>query len=330
MTARRALITGIGGQDGSLLAELLLEEGYDVFGIVRRATSEQFDNLDGVRDRIELVRADLLDELSLVEALRECRPHEVFNLASPSFVPMSWKQPVLTAEFAAVGVTALLESIRLVDPEIRFYQASSSEIFGEPREVPQTEETPLLPVTPYGVAKAYGHLIVRSYRRRYGLYAGSGILYNHESPRRPLDFVTRKIAHAAAAISLGLAGELRLGDLDARRDWGYAGDYVRAMALMLRQEEPDDFVIASGVTHSVQELVELAFGHVGLDWREYVHIDESLRRGAAELHDLVGDSSKARTRLGWTPTMDFEGLVRLLVDADLERLRGQTVAAGSS
>ncbi len=243
---------------------------------------------------------------------------------------MSWKQPVLTAEFAAVGVTALLESIRLVDPEIRFYQASSSEIFGEPREVPQTEETPLLPVTPYGVAKAYGHLIVRSYRRRYGLYAGSGILYNHESPRRPLDFVTRKIAHAAAAISLGLAGELWLGDLDARRDWGYAGDYVRAMALMLRQEEPDDFVIASGVTHSVQELVELAFGHVGLDWREYVHIDESLRRGAAELHDLVGDSSKARTRLGWTPTMDFEGLVRLLVDADLERLRGQTVAASSS
>jgi GDPmannose 4,6-dehydratase len=330
MDARRALITGIAGQDGSLLAELLLDEGYEVVGVVRRATSEQFDNLDGVRDRIELVRADLLDELSLVEALRECRPHEVFNLASPSFVPMSWKQPVLTAEFAAVGVTALLESIRLVDPEIRFYQASSSEIFGEPREVPQTEETPLLPVTPYGVAKAYGHLIVRSYRRRYGLYAGSGILYNHESPRRPLDFVTRKIAHAAAAISLGLAGELRLGDLDARRDWGYAGDYVRAMALMLRQEEPDDFVIASGVTHSVQELVELAFGHVGLDWREYVHIDESLRRGAAELHDLVGDSSKARTRLGWTPTMDFEGLVRLLVDADLERLRGQTVAASSS
>jgi GDPmannose 4,6-dehydratase len=330
MAARRALITGIAGQDGSLLAELLLEDGYEVFGIVRRATSERFDNLAGVRDRIELVQADLLDELSLVDALRECRPQEVFNLASPSFVPMSWKQPVLTAEFAAVGVTALLESIRLVDPEIRFYQASSSEIFGEPREVPQTEETPFLPVTPYGVAKAYGHLIVRSYRRRYGLYVGSGILYNHESPRRPLDFVTRKIAHAAAAISLGLAGELWLGDLDARRDWGYAGDYVRAMALMLRQEEPDDFVIASGVTHSVQELVELAFGHVGLDWREYVHIDESLRRGVAELHDLVGDSSKARTRLGWTPTMDFEGLVRLLVDADLERLRGQTVVASSS
>jgi GDPmannose 4,6-dehydratase len=330
MAARRALITGIAGQDGSLLAELLLEQGYDVFGVVRRATSEQFDNLAAIRERIELVQADLLDELSLVDALRQCRPHEVFNLASPSFVPMSWKQPVLTAEFAAVGVTALLESIRLVDPEIRFYQASSSEIFGEPREVPQAEETALSPVTPYGVAKAYGHLIVRSYRRRYGLYACSGILYNHESPRRPLDFVTRKIAHAAAAISLGLAGELWLGDLDARRDWGYAGDYVRAMALMLRQDEADDFVIASGVAHSVQELVELAFGHVGLDWREYVHIDESLRRGAAELHDLVGDSSKARSRLGWAPTVDFEGLVRLLVEADLARLRGQAVAASSS
>ena len=330
MAARRGLITGIAGQDGSLLAELLLADGYEVFGIVRRATSEQFDNLAAIRDRVELVQADLLDELSLVDALREFRPHEVFNLASPSFVPMSWKEPVLTAEFAAVGVTALLESIRLVDPEIRFYQASSSEIFGEPREVPQTEETALSPVTPYGVAKAYGHLIVRSYRRRYGLYACSGILYNHESPRRPLDFVTRKIAHAAAAISLGLAGELWLGDLDARRDWGYAGDYVRAMALMLRQEEPDDFVISGGVAHSVQELVELAFGHVGLDWREYVHIDESLRRGTAELHDLVGDSSKARARLGWTPTLDFEGLVRLLVEADLERLRGQPIPASSS
>jgi len=330
MAARRGLITGIAGQDGSLLAELLLEDGYEVFGIVRRATSEQFDNLAAIRDRVELVQADLLDELSLVDALRQFGPQEVFNLASPSFVPMSWKEPVLTAEFAAVGVTALLESIRLVDPEIRFYQASSSEIFGEPREVPQTEETALSPVTPYGVAKAYGHLIVRSYRRRYGLYACSGILYNHESPRRPLDFVTRKVAHAAAAISLGLAGDLWLGDLDARRDWGYAGDYVRAMALMLRQEEPDDFVISGGVAHSVQELVELAFGHVGLDWREYVHIDESLRRGTAELHDLVGDSSKARARLGWTPTLDFEGLVRLLVEADLERLRGQPIPASSS
>ena len=324
MAARRALITGIAGQDGSLLAE-----GYEVFGVVRRATSEQFENLEAVRDRVELVQADLLDELSLMDALKTCRPHEVFNLASPSFVPMSWKQPVLTAEFAAVGVTALLESIRLVDPEVRFYQASSSEIFGEPREVPQTEETALAPVTPYGVAKAYGHLIVRSYRKRYGLYACSGILYNHESPRRPTDFLPRKVAQAAAAISLGLAGELWLGDLDPRRDWGYAGDYVRAMALMLRQDEPDDYVIATGVLHSVQELVELAFGHVGLDWQEYVHIDESLRRGSAELHDLVGDASKARARLGWSPTVEFAGLVRLLVDADLERLRRGEVKVGA-
>jgi len=329
MSARRALITGIGGQDGSLLAELLVEEGYEVFGVVRRATSEQFDNLASVRERVELVQADLLDQLSLVDVLRTCRPHEVFNLASPSFVPMSWKQPVVTAEFAAVGVTALLESIRHVDPDIRFYQASSSEIFGEPREVPQTEETALAPVTPYGVAKAYGHLIVRSYRKRYGLYACSGILYNHESPRRPLDFVTRKVAHAAASISLGLSGELWLGDLDARRDWGYAADYVRAMALMVRQEEPGDYVIATGVGHSVRELVEIAFGRVGLDWQEYVHIDESLVRGAAELHDLVGDASKAREQLGWSPTVDFEGLVHLLVDADLERLRREQVGVSA-
>jgi GDPmannose 4,6-dehydratase len=329
MAARRALITGIAGQDGSLLAELLLSEGYEVFGVVRRPTSDHFENLEPIRNRIELLQAELLDELSLVDVLKTCRPGEVYNLASPSFVPMSWKQPVQTAEFAAVGVTALLESIRHVDQEIRFYQASSSEIFGEPREVPQTEETALAPVTPYGVAKAYGHLIVRSYRKRYELYACSGILYNHESPRRPLDFVTRKIAHGAAAISLGLEGELWLGDLDARRDWGYAGDYVRAMALMLRQDEAEDYVIASGVPHSVQELVELAFGHVGLDWQEYVHLDESLRRGAAELHDLVGDSSKARERLGWTPTVDFEGLVRRLVDADLERLRREEVRVGA-
>jgi GDPmannose 4,6-dehydratase len=321
MDVRRALVTGIAGQDGSLLAELLLEQGYEVFGVVRRPTSEQFENIEPIRERIELVQADLLDELSLVDALKTCRPHEVYNLASPSFVPMSWRQPVLTAEFAAVGVTALLESIRLVDSEIRFYQASSSEIFGEPREVPQTEDTPLSPVTPYGVAKAYGHLIVRSYRKRYGLFACSGILYNHESPRRPADFVTRKISRAAAAISLGLQGDLWLGNLDARRDWGYAGDYVRAQWLMLQQDEAEDYVIASGVPHSVRELVELAFGHVGLDWEQYVHIDESLVRGAAELYDLVGDASKARTQLGWQPTLDFEGLVKLLVDADLDRLR---------
>ena len=321
MDARRALVTGIAGQDGSLLAELLLEQGYEVFGVVRRPTSEQFENIEPIRERIELVQADLLDELSLLDALKTCRPHEVYNHASPSFVPMSWRHPVQTAEFAAVGVTALLETIRLVDSEIRFYQASSSEIFGEPRAVPQTEDTPLSPVTPYGVAKAYGHLIVRSYRKRYGLFACSGILYNHESPRRPADFVTRKISRAAAAISLGLEGELWLGNLDARRDWGYAGDYVRAQWLMLQQDEAEDYVIASGVPHSVRELVELAFGHVGLDWEQYVHIDESLVRGAAELYDLVGDASKARAQLGWQPTLDFDALVKLLVDADLDRLR---------
>jgi GDPmannose 4,6-dehydratase len=319
---RRALITGVGGQDGSLLAETLLEQGYEVFGVVRRAPSE-YENLAGLRDRIELIQADLLDQLSLVDALRGCRPREVYNLASPSFVPLSWKQPVLTAEFAAVGVTALLEAIRHVDAEIRFYQASSSEIFGEPLEVPQTESTPLSPLTPYGVAKAYGHFITASYRRRYGLHGSCGILYNHESPLRPVDFVPRKVARGAAAISLGLEGELWLGDLDARRDWGYAGDYVRAMWLMLQQDEPGDYIVASGVTHSVRDLVEIAFARVGLDWQEYVHIDESLQRGKAELHDLVGDSSKAHERLGWEPTVDFEQLVGMLVDAELERLRPQ-------
>jgi GDPmannose 4,6-dehydratase len=318
----RALITGVGGQDGSLLAQTLLEQGYEVFGVVRRAPSE-YENLAGLRDRIELIQADLLDQLSLVDALRGCRPREVYNLASPSFVPLSWKQPVLTAEFAAVGVTALLEAIRHVDPEIRFYQASSSEIFGEPLEVPQTESTPLSPLTPYGVAKAYGHFITASYRRRYGLHGSCGILYNHESPRRPVDFVPRKVARGAAAISLGLEGELWLGDLEARRDWGYAGDYVRAMWLMLQQDEPGDYIVASGVTHSVRDLVGTAFARVGLDWEEYVHIDESLQRGKAELHDLVGDSSKAHERLAWEPTVSFDQLVGLLVDSELERLRPQ-------
>ena len=320
MAARRALITGIGGQDGSLLAELLLDQGYDVFGVVRRATTA-YENLAPIRDRIELIQADLLGPLSLVKALEECRPHEVYNLASVSFVPASWEEPVQTAEFAAVGATALLESIRHVDASIRFYQASSSEIFGaEPRETPQTETTPLSPLTPYGVAKAYAHFITGSYRHRYGLHASAGILYNHESPRRPLDFVPRKVALAAAEISLGLRGEVWLGDLSARRDWGYAGDYVRAMWLMLQQDEPGDYVIASGESHSVEELVTCAFEHVGLDWRDYVQIDESLRRGKAELHDLVGDPSKARERLGWTPTVSFRELVSLLVDAELARL----------
>jgi GDPmannose 4,6-dehydratase len=329
VNGRRALIIGIAGQDGSLLAELLLDGGYDVYGVVRHPTSGRFENLVGIRDRVELLQADVLDELSLVDVLTACRPHEVYNLASPSFVPMSWKQPVLTAEFAAVGVTALLEAIRRVDSGIRFYQASSSEIFGEPREVPQTEETPLAPVTPYGVAKAYGHFITRSYRRRYGLHASSGILYNHESPRRPLDFVTRKVAHAAAAVSLGLETEVSLGNLDARRDWSYAGDFVRAMWLMLQQDEPDDYVIASGESNSVRELAECAFARVGLDWEEHVRVDDALVRGPAELHDLVGDSSKARTRLGWAPTLDFEGLVHLLVDADVERLRATLEPAES-
>jgi len=320
--AKRALITGIGGQDGSLLTELLLERGYDVFGIVRR-TGASYPNLSGVRERIDLVEADLNDQLALVRALRTAKPHEVYNLASVSFVPASWDQPVLTAELAAVGVTALLEAIREVDASIRFYQASSSEIFGEPVESPQTERTPLSPLTPYGVAKAYAHFITRSYRRRYGLHASQGILYNHESPRRPFEFVPRKIAHAAAAISLDLEGELWLGDLDARRDWGYAGDYVRAMWLMLQQDEGDEYVIATGVTHSVRELVEIAFSHVGLDWSDYVHVDQSLVRGKAELHDLVGDPTKAKQRLDWEPTVSFDDLVRLLVEAALARLRAE-------
>ena len=320
MTPRRALIIGIAGQDGSFLAELLLAEGYEVFGVVRQPVSTSFENLEAIRDDLELTQADVLDELSLMDVLAACRPQEVYNLASPSFVPMSWQQPVVTAEFAAVGCTALLEAIRRVDDSIRFYQASSSEIFGEPREVPQVEETPLRPVTPYGVAKAYAHFITLSYRRRYGLHASSGILYNHESPRRPLEFVTRKIANAAAAVSLGLETHVSLGSLDARRDWGYAGDYVRAMWSMVQQDEPGDFVIASGVTHSVGELAACAFARVGLDWEEHVRVDDSLVRGKAELHDLVGDATRARERLAWSPTLDFEGLVHLLVDSDLARL----------
>src|SRR6266542_6875433 len=267
----RALITGIGGQDGSLLAELLLERGYEVVGVVRPG-APRYDNLGAIEGRVELYEADLLHQTSLAQALRAARPTEVYNLAAPSFVPASWDAPVSTAEFAAVGATSLLEAIRLVDPAIRFYQASSSEIFGDPEEVPQTEDTPLAPVTPYGVAKAYAHFSVRSYRHRYGLYACSGILYNHESPRRPLEFLPRKVSHGAAAISLGLERELVLGDLDARRDWGYAGDYVRAMWLMLQQEDPDDYVVSSGQGHSVRELVQCAFAYVGLDWPEHVRV----------------------------------------------------------
>jgi GDPmannose 4,6-dehydratase len=316
----RALITGIGGQDGSYLAELLLERGYDVAGVVRPGVTE-FPNLEPIRDRIQLIEADLLDQSSLTDALEAASPAELYNLAAPSFVPASWERPVTTAEFAAVGATSLLEAIRSVDPSIRFYQASSSEIFGEPRESPQTESTRLEPVTPYGVAKAYAHFIVNSYRRQYGLFACSGILYNHESPRRPLQFLPRKVAHGAAAISLGLQDELVLGDLDARRDWGYAGDYVRAMWLMLQQAEAGDYVVASGEDHSVRELVECAFAHVGLDWHDHVRVDPALQRGAAELHRLVGDPARAQERLGWRREIDFEQLVLLLVDTDLERLQ---------
>jgi GDPmannose 4,6-dehydratase len=323
----RALITGIGGQDGSLLAELLLEQGYDVAGLVRPG-ADPYPNLDAVQDRVELVEADLLDQGSLTTALAAAGPAEVYNLAAPSFVPASWERPVETAGFAAVGATSMLEAIRAVDPSIRFYQASSSEIFGEPLDSPQTESTPLNPVTPYGVAKAYAHFIVHSYRRQYGLFACSGILYNHESPRRPLQFLPRKVAHGAAAISLGLEEELVLGDLDARRDWGYAGDYVRAMWLMLQQAEPGDYVVASGEDNSVRELVDCAFAYVGLDWHDHVRVDPALQRGAAELHRLVGDPTRAQERLGWQREIAFEQLVHLLVDADLERL--QTPADGAT
>jgi GDPmannose 4,6-dehydratase len=316
----KALITGIGGQDGSYLAELLLERGYEVVGIVPQL-DRPYENLAAVHDRVELLHVDLLDESALARVLREYAPREVYNLASPSFVPRSWEEPVRTAEFAAVGVTALLEAVRAVDLGMRVYQASSSEIFGEPTDVPQTETTALHPVTPYGVAKAYGHLIVGSYRRRYGLHGSCGILYNHESPRRPTDFAPSKVAHAAAAISLGLERGLLLGDLRAQRDWGFAGDYVEAMWLMLQQDEPGDYVVATGALHSVEDLVEVAFTRVGLDWRDHVRVDDSLLRGTAELHDLVGDSSRARRRLGWSPRVGFEDLVRLLVDAALERLK---------
>ena len=320
----RALITGIGGQDGSYLAELLLDAGYEVVGLVRPG-AEPYENLASLTGKIELYEADLLNQTSLAQALRAARPTEVYNLAAPSFVPASWDQPVQTAEFAAVGATSLLEAIRLVDPKIRFYQASSSEIFGDPAETPQTEATPLAPVTPYGVAKAYAHFSARSYRHRYGLYACSGILYNHESPRRPLQYLPRKVSHGAAAISLGLQDELVLGDLDARRDWGYAPDYVRAMWLILQQDEPDDYVIASGESHSVQDLVACAFEHVGLDWQRHVRVDPALQRGPAELHQLVGNPAKARSKLGWSPEVDFEDMVRRLVDADCSRLRAATV-----
>jgi GDPmannose 4,6-dehydratase len=314
MSGRRAVVTGAGGQDGSYLIELLVDHEYEVVGLVRDVDGD-YPNLAAARGRIELVAANLLDRAALEAVLREHAPHEVYNLASPSFVPRSWEHPVETAEFAAVGVTALLEAVRAIDSSIRVYQASSSEIFGEPATVPQTETTPLAPVTPYGVAKAYGHFIVGSYRRRYGLHASAGILYNHESPRRPEDFLPSKVAHAVARIARDGRDELVLGDLDAQRDWGYAPDYVRAMWLMLQQDAPSDYVIATGQLHSVRELVDSAFAHVGLDPRQHVRTDAALVRGQAELHKLVGDASKARAQLGWEPSVSFDDLVALLVDA---------------
>jgi GDPmannose 4,6-dehydratase len=317
--ARRALITGITGQDGSYLADLLLEKGYEVHGVVRRSSTEKFERIDHVRDRITLHQGDLLDQRSLVDALRASRPDEVYNLAAMSYVAVSWIQPTLTAEFTGVGVTRMLEALREVCPEARFYQASSSEMFGKVRETPQTEETPFYPRSPYGVAKAYGHHITVNYRESYGLHATSGILFNHESPRRGLEFVTRKITWHAAAIKLGLADELRLGNLDAQRDWGYAKDYVEAMWLMLQQDRADDYVIATGVTNTVRHCVELAFDRVGLDWERYVVIDESFKR-PAEVDLLVGDPGKADRDLGWRPQTSFEELIALMVDADLALL----------
>ena len=316
-----ALITGITGQDGSYLAELLLDKGYEVWGMVRRSSTESYERIDHLRDRIRLVQGDLLDQPSLTSALLDAQPDEVYNLAAQSFVPTSWSQPVLTAEFTAVGVTRLLEAVRQVNPGIRYYQASSSEMFGKVRETPQNEFTPLYPRSPYGVAKCYGHYITVNYRESYGMHCTSGILFNHESPRRGLEFVTRKVTDGAARIKLGLATELRLGNLDARRDWGFAGDYVRAMWLMLQQPEPDDYVVSTGETHTVRRLVELAFARVGLDPDEHVVLDPAFVR-PAEVDLLVGDASKAHRELGWRPEVDFEGLVAMMVDADLARLGG--------
>ncbi len=324
MSERRALITGITGQDGSYLAELLLEKGYDVYGMTRRASTENLERIAHLTERLTLIQGDLLDPPSLEAALRQAQPHEVYNLAAQSFVPTSWNQPVLTAEFTAVGVTRVLEAIRSVDPEIRFYQASSSEMFGKVREIPQTELTPFHPRSPYGVAKVYGHHITVNYRESYDLFAVSGILFNHESPRRGLEFVTRKISDGVARIKLGLTTELRLGNTDAKRDWGFAGDYVEAMWLMLQQDEPSDYVIATGEEHSVQECVDVAFAHAGLDPAKHVVEDSRFMR-PAEVDHLVGDASKARAELGWEPRVSFRELVELMVDADLERLAAEPV-----
>ena len=316
----RALITGLTGQDGSYLADLLLEKGYEVHGVVRRSSTETFDRIKHIQDRVGLVQADLTDQVSMIDAIDEVRPIEVYNLAAQSFVPTSWKQPILTADVTALGVTRVLEAIRVVDRSIRFYQASSSEMFGKVREVPQNEQTPFYPRSPYGVAKAYGHFITVNYRESYDIFACSGILFNHESPRRGLEFVTRKVTDGVARIKLGLADELRLGNLDAKRDWGYALDYVDAMWKMLQQDQPDDFVISSGKMHTVRELCEAAFAHVDLDMNKYVAVDPKFYR-PAEVQELLGDSSKAKKMLDWEPETSFEDLVKMMVTADLKRVQ---------
>jgi GDPmannose 4,6-dehydratase len=315
-----ALITGITGQDGSYLAELLLGKGYRVVGMTRRSSTDAYERIAHIRDRIELLQGDLLDQASLITALQDARPTEVYNLAAQSFVPTSWNQPVLTGEFTALGVTRMLESIRTVDPSIRFYQASSSEMFGKAREVPQNEMTPFYPRSPYGVAKAYGHGITVNYRESYGLFAVSGILFNHESPRRGVEFVTRKVTHGVARIAMGLDKTLSLGNLDAERDWGFAGDYVRAMWAMLQADEPGDYVVATGLAHSVRDLCRLAFAHVGLDYEDHVVTDPALMR-PAEVDHLLGDATRARTALGWEVEVDFQRMVEMMVEADLARIK---------
>ena len=321
---RRALITGISGQDGSYLAEFLLDRGYEVWGVVRGSPSAGFPNLRAIRDRITLVQGDILDQMTMLDAITTCRPHELYNLAATSFVPASWKQPVMTAQFTAVGVTSLLEAIRLTDPGIRFYQASSSEMFGATTESPQNEATPLRPHTPYGVAKTYAHFMVASYRERYGMHASSGISYNHESPRRPVEFVTRKVSRAAAAIKLGLETDVALGNLDATRDWSSARDQARAMWLMLQQEDAGDYVLCSGVSHSVRDLAAAAFGTVGLDWEDHVRVDPAFVRPPDPVV-LVGDPSKARAELGWRQEMSFEDTIGWMVESDLRQLGEEPV-----
>jgi GDPmannose 4,6-dehydratase len=318
---KTALITGITGQDGSYLADLLLEKGYRVIGMVRRTSTVNFDRISHIQDKIVLAQGDLLDQISLVDIMKEYRPDEIYNLAAQSFVPTSWRQPVLTGEFTALGVTRMLDAMRMVVPEGRFYQASSSEMFGKVGDVPQTERTPFYPRSPYGVAKVYGHWITVNYRESYGLFACSGILFNHESPRRGLEFVTRKVTLGAARIKLGLAEELPMGNLEAQRDWGFAGDYVRAMWLMLQQDEPEDFVVATGKTHSVRELLDVAFGYLGLDPADYVRVDERFIR-PADVDRLVGDATKAREKLGWVPEVTFEELISMMINHDLALLEG--------